>query len=50
MSKVLLRVSIGAALAVSAYAIFAMISRGLDGYAVVWAVIAIGLLDEWRKI
>lgn len=50
MGKLILRIAIGGALAVSVVAIFALLARGMDGHALIWGVITAGLIYEWGQI
>lgn len=50
MGKFVLRVSIAVALGISFLAILTLLSRDLDGYALVWGVLALGLIYEWGQI
>lgn len=50
MSKVILKGAIAVGLIVCSLAVVSMISRGLDGYALVWGVLALGLIYEWRQL
>ena len=49
MGRSVLRLALGCAILISVSAVFSMLVNGLHGHAMIWSVITICTLSEWRR-